>query len=177
MSLCGGSLEGTAWGPRSFFPWLNPHWFLQPELWGLIFLALKPWVGGLGMGLGLLTPEISLPNFYPVAVGPARPCLHPSSQSGWMCFCFFNSVVVRLPFNLISVGSEKWLFYILVVILLLCNEVSHVCPRHHLDWKFTFMFWLLWITLLWIWVYKCLFETLLSILLDVCPDWNCWIIY
>ena len=31
---------------------------------------------------------------------------------------FFNSVVVRLPFNLVSDGSEWWLFSILVAVLL-----------------------------------------------------------
>ena len=31
---------------------------------------------------------------------------------------FFNSIVVRFPFYLISNGSERWLFYILVVILM-----------------------------------------------------------
>ena len=37
---------------------------------------------------------------------------------------FFNSIVVRLPFNSISDVSEWWLFYILVVILMwLCEEV------------------------------------------------------
>ena len=49
---------------------------------------------------------------------------------------FFNSIVVRLPFNSISDGSECWLFYILVVILIwLCEEVSRVYLCHHLDWK------------------------------------------
>ena len=49
---------------------------------------------------------------------------------------FFNSVVVRLPFNSISDGTEWWWFYILVVILMwLCKEVSHVCLLCHLDQK------------------------------------------
>ena len=48
--------------------------FCSQKLWGLIFLALEPWAGGPGMGLGLLTPKISLLNLYlPLAgVGPAR---------------------------------------------------------------------------------------------------------
>ena len=53
---------------------------------------------------------------------------------------FFNSVAVRLPVNLISDGSE--LVYILVVILIgLCEEASHVCLCHLLDQKsHTFIF-------------------------------------
>ena len=53
------------------------------------------------------------------------PCMCSSYQSGWMWF--FNSIVVRLPFNSISDGSEWWLFSILVVILMwLCKKASHV---------------------------------------------------
>ena len=49
---------------------------------------------------------------------------------------FFNSVVVRLSFNSTSDGSEWWLFYNLVVILMwLCKEASHVYLCCHLDWK------------------------------------------
>ena len=37
-------------------------------------LALEPWAGEPGVGLGLLAPEISLLNFYPSYMGdrPAR---------------------------------------------------------------------------------------------------------
>ena len=49
---------------------------------------------------------------------------------------FFISIVIRFPFNSISDGSEWWLFYILVVILMwLCKEVSHLCLCHYLDQK------------------------------------------
>ena len=49
---------------------------------------------------------------------------------------FFNSLVVRLPFNLISDCSEWWLFYNLVVIFMwLCEEMSCVYLCCHLDWK------------------------------------------
>ena len=42
-------------------------------MWGLILLVLEILPGGAGMGLGPLTPKISLLNFYPlhVDVGPA----------------------------------------------------------------------------------------------------------
>ena len=60
--------------------------------------------------------------------------LHASYQSGWMWF--FNSIVAGLPIHSISDGSECWLFYILVVILMwLCKEMSHVYLCLHLDQK------------------------------------------
>ena len=91
--------------------------------WGLIFLALEPWAGGPAVCLGLLAPEISLPNFYPLHmyVGLARSMSLPLLPV-WMDVV--NSIVVRLPFNLISDSPEGWLFYILVVILMwLCEEM------------------------------------------------------
>ena len=49
---------------------------------------------------------------------------------------FFNFVVVWLPFNSISDGSEWWLFCSLVVILMrLWKKVSHVYLHLHLDHK------------------------------------------
>ena len=60
-------------------------------------------------------------------------CISPTSLS--VCG-FFNSIVVRLPFNPISDGSEWWLCYILVVILMwFCEEASHVYLCRHLDQK------------------------------------------
>ena len=63
---------------------------------------------GLGafVGLGLLTPEISLPKFHPLHVGegPAgsASALPPTTLDG----CgFFNSVAVRLPLNSMTVLS------------------------------------------------------------------------
>ena len=64
-----------------------PAGFHSQKLGGLIFLALESWAGGPGVGLGLLTPDISLPNFYrrgcedhPIL------CWCPSYQSGWRRF-------------------------------------------------------------------------------------------
>ena len=71
---------------------------------------------GPGVQLGLLIFEIFLVNFYlpRVDMEPAH-SVSPTSVDG----CgFFNSVVVRLPFSLISDASELWWFYILVVILM-----------------------------------------------------------
>ena len=47
----------------------TPTGFHSQKLWRLIFLALEPWAGGPGAGLGLLAPEISLRNFYPRECG------------------------------------------------------------------------------------------------------------
>ena len=76
-----------------------PDGFCSQKLWGLIFLALEPWAGGLGVGLELLAPKISLLNFYGFGTGLFRVCTPLTSLDG----CgFFNSIVVRLPFSSIS---------------------------------------------------------------------------
>ena len=50
-----------------------PFVFCIQKLWELIFLVLELWAKEPGVGLELLAPKISLPNFYPtyVDVGPA----------------------------------------------------------------------------------------------------------
>ena len=37
---------------------LNPCWVLYQKLWGRIVLALEPWAGRPGVGLGSLAPKI-----------------------------------------------------------------------------------------------------------------------
>ena len=92
---------------------------------------------GWGACCGSGTPQSQdiFPNFYSCGCGAVPFCIHspPTSLDG----CgFFNSVVVRFPFILISDVPEWWLFYILVVILMwLCKGVSHVCLPCCLDWK------------------------------------------
>ena len=89
------------------------------------------------MGLGLLAPEVTLTDFYPphVDVGPACSMSPPLLPVLDGCG-FFKSIAVRLLFNLISVGSERWLFYILVVILMwLYEEMICVYLCRHLDSK------------------------------------------
>ena len=109
--------------------------FHSQKLWGLTFLPLESCAGGPGVGLGLLTPDLPLLNFYPHRCGASPFYIHAPSISLDGCG-FFNSVVVRLPFNLISDIPEWWLFYIFVVTLMwLCKGVSHVYLHHHLDWK------------------------------------------
>ena len=79
-----------------------PVSFCSQILWGLIFLALEPWAEVHGVGLGFLTPKISLSSFYPPHVfGTRLFCVSalPTRLDG----CgFFNSVVVRRLFNSIS---------------------------------------------------------------------------
>ena len=67
---------------------------------------MDTWARESGVGLGFLTPEISFPNFYPqhMDVGPAHSASAPPTN---LDGCgFFNSIVVWLPFNLISDGFE-----------------------------------------------------------------------
>ena len=60
-----------------------------------------------GVGLGLLAPKISLPNFYSPYVGCGTACSASRALLPvWNGCGFFNSIVVRLPFNLFSDVSE-----------------------------------------------------------------------
>ena len=78
-----------------------PAGFQSQKLWGLIFLTLEPWAGGPGIGLGLLAPEVSLPNFYPHGCVVSLFRVH-ASPGGLDGYGFFNPLVVRLPSNSIS---------------------------------------------------------------------------
>ena len=135
-----GPLKGTAWDSSSFC-------LPQPQF-PLVFTARSygeltswHWNPGLcnpGLGLGLIIPKVFFPIFIHHMWVRNQPILHlhPSNHG-----FFFNSIVVGFPFSSISDGSEWWLFYSLVVILIwLCEEASHVCLRHHLDWKFRMSF-------------------------------------
>ena len=51
-----------------------PPGVCSQKVWGLIFLALEPWAGEPGVGLGLLAPEISPLNFYPSHMGVGPSC-------------------------------------------------------------------------------------------------------
>ena len=135
-----GSLRGTAWDSRSFFYLHNAHWFL-PEVIG----TYSPGSGTLGLatccGAGTPCSRAIPPEFlsskHGCGTSPFRVSNPSTSLNGW---CFFNSVVVRLPFSSISDSSEWWLFYNLVVILMwLCKEVS--CVYLWLpSWPCTFLF-------------------------------------
>ena len=131
-----GFFKSNCFGSGSFFHQLNPHWFLQPEVVG----TYLPGTGILGCGTWCGTgtphsrdiPPESLSTTHGCGTSPFHICAPPTSLDG----CgFFNSIVVRLAFDSISVSSEQ-LFYILVIIFVwLCEEMSHVCLCHHLDQK------------------------------------------
>ena len=137
MSSCVGSLRGNAWDCRNSFHQPNTCCVLQPEAVG----TYLPGTGALGWGAwcrsGTLRSQDIPPECLSTTCGcrssPFSICTPSTSLDG----CgFFNSVVVRLPFNLISECLEWWLFYILVLILMwLCKEMSHVCKHPHLDQK------------------------------------------
>ncbi|KAF6094767.1 hypothetical protein HJG60_011865 [Phyllostomus discolor] len=107
LSLCVGSLRGTAWKSSSFFHWLSPHWFLQPELMGIYL----PGTGTLGWGAwcGAGTPHSQYipPKFLSTTHGLGTSPFHVSTPPTSLDGCgLFNSTVVRLPLNLISDGYE-----------------------------------------------------------------------
>ena len=109
-----------------------PTGFCNQKLWGLIFLALESWAG-----TGTTHPQLIPPKFITTTCGCGTSPFHSSTPPTSLDGCgFFNSIVVRLPLNLISDGSEWWLFYNLVVILMwLCEETSRTYLCHHLHWK------------------------------------------
>ena len=93
-------------------------------------LGWGAWCGiGAPCSRDITSKFLSTTHGYVTSLSPLH--IPPTSLGG----CgFFNTIVVRLPFNSISDGSEWWLFDILVVILIwLCKEVSHVCLCHYLD--------------------------------------------
>ena len=119
-------LRETAWGFSSFFHQLNPHWFLQPEVLGTYLPGPEPWPGVLVSGWDYLFPRYPSQTFICHTWVRYHPpvfsvCAPPTSLDG----CGLT-LVVRLPFNSISDSSEWWLFYTLVVVLMLCEEASHV---------------------------------------------------
>ena len=133
LNLSVDSSRETAWDSRSFFHLLNSCWFLQPEVMGGYVPGTRTGLVELVWGWDSSLPRHSSWIFIHHTRGTSPFCVSapPTSLDG----CgFFNSIVVRLPFNSFSDGSEWWLFYILVVILMgLCEEVNHVSLCCHLD--------------------------------------------
>ena len=98
-----------------------------------------------GVFSGFTCSQANPPKFLSTTPGcgtsPFHLCAPPTSLDG--CDSF-NSLVVRLPSNLIPNASEWWLFHILVVILMwLYEKASHLCLNHHLDWNSPNFFWVL----------------------------------
>ena len=131
------SLRGTSWNYRSFFHWLSPCWFLQPDIMGTYLpstgtLGLGAWCGA-GAPCTWDIPSKFLSTTYGCGTRPFHISTSPTSPDG----CgFFNPLVVGLPLTSISDGSEWWVFFISVAISMwLCEEVSHVCLCYHLERK------------------------------------------
>ena len=123
VSLCVGSLKGTAWDSAVSYTNSVPDGFCSQKLRELIFLELVPWIVGPVWGWDwLLSPQISLLNFYlpHMDVGPTHSTSLPLPPV-WMDMVS----LIRLPFSLIFDGCEWWLFYNLVVNLIwLCGEAA-----------------------------------------------------
>ena len=107
--VCLVSLRKTAWGSRSFYHQLSPHWFLQPEVVRTYLLGTRTlgWMacGGIGTPCSWDIPQefLSTTTTRRYRTSPFHVCAPSTSLDG----CgFFYSVVVRLPFNSISDGSE-----------------------------------------------------------------------
>ena len=139
LSLCVGTLRETAWDSRSFFHQPNLCWFLQPEVMG----TYLPGIGTMDWGAWHVAWIPCSQDIPPEHLSATRGCgtslFHISTPPTSLDGCgFFNSVIVRLPFNSIYNGSEWWLFYTLVVILMwLYKELSRVYLCHCLDQKFS----------------------------------------
>ena len=83
-----------------------PSGFCSQKLWVLIYLALEPGAGEPGVGLGLLTPEISLLIFIHHILAWDQTVPHFCSSNQSQCDFFFNSILIELPFSSISDSSE-----------------------------------------------------------------------
>ena len=126
----------------SFSHHLNPHWFLEPEVLRLYFLALESWVAWY-----VLLPRCSSQFIHaqmwdhsvcwlcqPPPCGESSPPRLPNSAPPTgldECF-FFNSLVVRLPYSLIFWQFWLVLFLNLLSFLWLCKEAQCIYLCLHL---------------------------------------------
>ena len=97
-SMCG--LRGTLGTPEVSFTNSISADFCNQKLWELIFLALEPWAGGpVWVWDSSFLRDSSGIFIHMGGCQHVRVCTPPASLDG----CgFFNSVLVRLPFNWIS---------------------------------------------------------------------------
>ena len=93
--------------PAVFSPLTQSHWFLQPEVVGTYLPGPGTLGGGPGVRLGLLASEIIPLEFLSTTHGCWSSLFQihapPTSLDGGG---FFNSAVVRFPFNSVYDGSE-----------------------------------------------------------------------
>ena len=103
---------------------------------GFIFLALEPWAEWSGVGLGSLTPEVSLPIFiyhrlvwdYPFHVSTPPFLLDE--------YDIFNSLLAGLPqLDFLMMICDHCFVVLLQFFLWLCKEASRVNLCLRLDWK------------------------------------------
>ena len=118
-----GPLWGTAWVSRSFFHWFNPCWVLQSEVMGTYIPGTRTVGWWAWCGAGTPCSRDSSPEFLSTThgCGTSLFCISASPTSMGGCG-FFNSVVVRLPFN-----SIFWWFWVMLVLNFICN--FHVLVR------------------------------------------------
>ena len=62
-STCGALQEEMPENPTVSSADPTPTGFYSQKLWGLIFLALRPWAGWSGLELGPLATKVTLPIF------------------------------------------------------------------------------------------------------------------
>ena len=101
-----------------------PAGFYIQKLWGLLFLVLDPWTADLMYAWEPLLPRY--PSWYLSTTCGCNASLFcifapPTSLNE---IIFLNSVIVGLPFSFISGGSEWWLSWSLVIILMWLWEES-----------------------------------------------------
>ena len=119
-----------------------PTGFCSQKLWELIFLALEPLAGGPGVGLWLLTPKISLPNFYPPHVGEGPDCsasapLLPVRMDVVSLILYLSDFHLTRFLTFLSDGCS----FLDVILMWLCKGVSHVCLRCQLKiWVLILLF-------------------------------------
>ena len=86
------SVKRNCLGIQQFFPPTQPLLVFTARIYGdLSSWHWNPGLGGPGVGLRLLTPEMSLPNFYPLrmGVGPACSTSLPCPPVWMDAFLFF----------------------------------------------------------------------------------------
>ena len=115
-SLCADSLRGMASDSISFFHWLSPHWVSQPEVMGTYLPGIKTLSWDTWGWTGTLHSWDIPPEFLSSICGCRTTpfCISVPPTSLDVC-SLFNSIVVRLPFNLIFDG------WVIVVLYFSCN--------------------------------------------------------
>ena len=108
VSMCVVILRETAWDSRNIIHWLSACWFLQPEVIGTYLPSTVTLGLASSWGTGTPCSRDIPPEFLSTTHGcETSPfCICALSTSLDRCD-FVNSVVVRLPFNPISVSSEQ----------------------------------------------------------------------